>query len=440
MHRARLLILFLCGMIMSSSAQERFLIKNNKKSDKVKFEMVNNLMIVPVELNGTELSFLVDTGVKSTVLLTLNEEDTLLLNKTEKIFLRGIGGEELITAYKSVDNEFTLGKTTHSEFTLYVIYDENINFSPRLGVPVHGIIGYDLFNDFVVEINYSRKFFRLHNPDQFDKRLRRYSRIPLQFHQEKPYVEVDVDIEGRKTRATLLLDNGLSDALWLFPDQKQIRVPERTYTDYLGLGLSGDVAGERGLIGSVRIGEELLENIPASFPDSLSVQDLKTYRARNGSIGAETMRRFHLIFDYPNQTLYLRGNRWRDEAFTFDMSGIVLEHSGFNLIESYEKVVSSVTSKNENQNEIIMEPSFFKKFQLKPAFMIARLRENSPAKNAGLRVGDEVIKINRRNSWNMDLDDFTRIFTSEEGANITMEIMRNGRMFTYEFRLQNPFQ
>jgi C-terminal processing protease CtpA/Prc len=152
------------------------------------------------------------------------------------------------------------------------------------------------------------------------------------------------------------------------------------------------------------------------------------------------MRRFHLIFDYPNQTLYLRGNRWRDEAFTFDMSGIVLEHSGFNLIESYEKVVSSVTSKNENQNEIIMEPSFFKKFQLKPAFMIARLRENSPAKNAGLRVGDEVIKINRRNAWNMDLDDFTRIFTSEEGANITMEIMRNGRMFTYEFRLQNPFQ
>ncbi len=440
MLRAGLLILFLIGMIMSSSAQERFLIKNDRKSDKIKFEMVNNLMIVPVELNGTPLSFLVDTGVKTSVLLTLNEEDTLLLNKAEKIFLRGIGGEELIKAYRSVDNEFTLGKTTHPSLTLYVIYDENINFSPRLGVPVHGIIGYDLFKDFVVEINYSRKFFRLHDPAQFNKKLRRYSRLPLQFNQDKPYVEADVEIEGRESRATLLLDNGLSDALWLFPDDKQISVPEKTYTDYLGMGLLGDVAGERGIIGSIKIGEEVLENVPASFPDSLSVQDLKTYRARNGSIGAETMRRFHLIFDYQNQNLYIRGNKWREQAFTFDMSGIILEHSGFNLIESYEEVVSSVISKNENRNEIIMEPSFFKKFELKPAFTIARLREDSPAKNAGLRVGDEVIKVNRRYAWKMDLDDFTRLFTSEEGEKITMEIMRNGRRFTYEFRLQNPFQ
>ena len=402
--------------------------------------MVNNLMIVPVDLNGTELSFLVDTGVKTSVLLTVNEEDTLLLNKTEKIFLRGIGGEELIPAYRSRDNKFTLGKTSHPNLTLFVIYDENINFSPRLGMPVHGIIGYDLFKDFIVEINYPQQFLRLHDPVQFTRKLRGYSQLPMQFYQDKPYVEVDVDIEGRETRATLLLDNGLSDALWLFPDEKQIKVPEKTYTDFLGMGLLGDVVGKRGLIGSIKIGDELLENIPASFPDSLSVQDLKTYRARNGSIGAETFRRFHLIFDYQNQKLYLKGNKWREQDFTYDKSGIVLEHSGFNLIESYEQVLSSIISKNENQNEIIMEPTFFKKFELKPAFTIARLRENSPAKNAGLKVGDEVIKINRRNAWKMKLDNFTKLFTSQEGENITMEIIRNGRKHIYEFRLQNPFQ
>ncbi|WP_324720580.1 retropepsin-like aspartic protease [Salinimicrobium sp. HB62] len=440
MLSARLLILFLCGMIMSSRAQEKFLIKNNRKSDKIKFEMVNNLMIVPVELNGTQLSFLVDTGVKTSVLLTLNKEDTLLLKNAEKIFLKGIGGEELIEAYRSVDNKFTLGKTTHPGLSLYVIFDENINFSPRLGVPVHGIIGYDLFKDFIVEINYSRNFFRLHDPDRFKKRLRGYSRLPLQFHQEKPYVEVDVEIDGMEARANLLLDNGLSDALWLFPDDDKIHVPEKTYTDFLGMGLLGDVIGERGLVGSIKIGEEVLENIPASFPDSLSVQDLKTYRARNGSIGAETLRRFHLIFDYKNQSLYLRGNKDRQQAFSFDMSGIILEHSGFKVIESYEEVVSSILSKSENQNEIIMEPSFFKKFELKPAFKIARLRENAPAMSAGLKVGDEVLKINRRNAWKMELDDFTKIFSSGAGETITMEVLRKGRRFNYQFRLENPFQ
>lgn len=440
MLRTGLLILFGFGLIMSSSAQEKFLIRNNKKSDKIKFEMVNNLIIVPVELNGTKLSFLIDTGVKTSVLLTLNEEDTLLLNNAEKIFLRGIGGEELIEAYRSVDNVFTLGTTTHPSLTLYVIYDEDINFSPRLGVPVHGIIGYDLFKDFIVEINYSRKFFRLHDSDRFDKRLKRYGRLPLQFNQDKPYIEVDVEIEGKESRATLLLDNGLSDALWLFPDEKQIQVPEKTYSDYLGMGLLGDVSGQRGLIRSLKIGEEVLENVPASFPDSLSVQDLKTYRARNGSIGAEIMRRFHLIFDYKNQNLYLKDNKNRKQAFTFDMSGIILEHSGFNLIESYEEVVSSILSKNENKNEIIMEPSFFKKFELKPAFKIARLREDSPAKNVGLKIGDEVIEINRRKAWKMELDDFTKLFTSGEGDLITMEVLRNGRRLNYEFHLKDPFK
>ncbi len=71
--------------------------------------MVNNLIIVPVELNGTQISFLVDTGVKTTVLLNLESRGSLLLKSAEKIHLRGLGGEELIEAYRTPNNEFKLG-------------------------------------------------------------------------------------------------------------------------------------------------------------------------------------------------------------------------------------------------------------------------------------------------------------------------------------------
>jgi len=47
---------------------------------------------------------------------------------------------------------------------LFAIIDASINFAPSLGIPIHGIIGYDIFKDFVVEINYSRKFIKLYNP------------------------------------------------------------------------------------------------------------------------------------------------------------------------------------------------------------------------------------------------------------------------------------
>lgn len=438
MLRLKLFILLLFTWSVSVFGQGSFNIEDGKKSDRIKFQMVNNLIIVPVELNGTMLSFLVDTGVKTTVLLTVNEEDTLLLHSAERIFLRGLGGEDLIKAYRSSNNEFRLGKTTSSNLNVYVIYDQDINFSPRLGVPVHGIIGYDLFKDFIVEVNYSRRFLRLHDPEKFKKKLRKYHRVPLKFFQEKPYVTVGVNIDGEESNATLLLDNGLSDALWLFPDSEKIKIPNESFPDHLGRGLLGDVVGERSIVQELTLGKEVLKNVSASFPDSLSVEGLKTYHARNGSMGGELLRRFNMFFDYKNQGLYLRGNRWRNEEFRYNLSGIILEHTGYKIIESYEEVVRSVSSKEESKNEIILEPSLYKKFELKPAFKIGRLRQNSPALLAGLKVGDEVLKVNGRHAWKLDLEDFTSLFSSEEGKKIKIEVLRENRNLDFEFKLKNP--
>lgn len=438
MLKRSLLILILFGSLGTSFCQENFTIKNGRKSARIKFELVNNLIIVPVELNGLELTFLVDTGVKTTLLLNLEDKDTLELNSAEKINLRGLGGEELIEAFRSRDNKLSIGNISHPALTVYVVYDEKINFSPRLGVPVHGIIGYDLFKDFVVEINYPGEFIQLHDPLHFNKNLRRYQTVPLGFFQDKPYVTTLVDIEGRETEATLLIDNGLSDALWLFPDDQHVRVPQNSFPDFLGLGLLGDVFGQRGKVPSLKIGNMKMEKVTASFPDSLSVEGLQTYELRKGSIGGEILRRFHVIFDYENKELHLRKNKWFSEPFNYDMSGIVLEHSGFMLVETYEKMMEPIIPGSEDDNLLIMEPAFYKKFQLQPAFRIARLREDSPALLSGLQVGDEVVKVNGKNSYKMGLEDFTSLFSSEAGKLIKMEVQRGGRTLKFRFRLKDP--
>ncbi len=51
-----------------SYGQDGFKIKGGKTTDKIQFEFINNLVIIPVILNGTELSFLLDTGVRNTIL------------------------------------------------------------------------------------------------------------------------------------------------------------------------------------------------------------------------------------------------------------------------------------------------------------------------------------------------------------------------------------
>lgn len=436
MLKKRVFALFVFFCALTTYCQEGFFIEKEKRSAKIRFELINNLIVIPVELNGQELSFLLDTGVNTTVLLNLEEVDTLELRGVQKINLRGLGGEELIEAYKTERNVLKIGKVTGRNVEVFLIFSESVNFSPRLGVPVHGVIGYDFFKDFIVEINYSRRFLRVHDPDRFRKTMQGYDPVRLRFFQNKPYITGNIHIKDKPTEVTLLLDNGLGDALWLFSDNEEIQVPERSFEDLLGLGLLGDVTGNRSRIRSLELGRYELEEVSAAFPDSLSLQGLKLFEARNGSIGAEILRRFNMFFDYQAQLLYLRKNRFFDDPFNYDMSGLTIEHSGFMIVETFESIRKPKL--NMEENEIIFESGIqtLKSFELKPAFKIVSVRKDSPAFKAGLQVGDELIKVNGRDIFRYDLDELTSLLASEEGKLIKMEVNRGLLNLKFQFRLE----
>lgn len=434
MQKLRLFILLFILNTSLSYSQGSFVIENDRRRDRINFSLVNNLIIIPVELNGVELSFLLDTGVDTTVLLNLEEADSLQLKNARKIRLRGLGGEELIEAYRSDRNRLRIGKAVNDSLTLYLIYDEAVNFSPRLGIPVHGIIGYDLFKDFVVEINYTRKFIRLHDPERFRKNLRRYNSIGLRFFQNKPYINSRIVIEEKPVDVILLVDNGLGDAIWLFNENDDIKVPERNFEDFLGLGLLGDVTGKRSRIQSMSLGDYTLEEVTAAFPDSASVQGLRLFDDRNGSIGAEVLRRFNAFFDYGEQQVHLRKNRNFNDPFNYDMSGIILEHSGFVVVETYEKVLDD--SRQKGKEVYRQNPQYYKTFELKPAFQVVQVRKNSPAEEAGIQVGDVILTVNGRNAFRYNLEELSSLLSSGEGKRINLEVDRDGKKLTFSFELR----
>ena len=57
-----ILILLFCCFSFSGIAQT-YQLPAGKKYHKVKFELINNLMVIPIDVNGTELSFVLDSGV-----------------------------------------------------------------------------------------------------------------------------------------------------------------------------------------------------------------------------------------------------------------------------------------------------------------------------------------------------------------------------------------
>ncbi|RZN75438.1 MAG: aspartate aminotransferase, partial [Winogradskyella sp.] len=47
---------------LQSIGQNRFSLPV-EKSSKIRFQLINNIIVLPVELNGVKLSFVLDTGV-----------------------------------------------------------------------------------------------------------------------------------------------------------------------------------------------------------------------------------------------------------------------------------------------------------------------------------------------------------------------------------------
>ena len=89
-------------MSYSSFSQDKFVIQNKKQSDKIRFKLINNLIVIPVNINGVTLSFLLDTGVSKPIIFNfLNVSDTLQIKNAETIYLKGLGGGESVEALKS---------------------------------------------------------------------------------------------------------------------------------------------------------------------------------------------------------------------------------------------------------------------------------------------------------------------------------------------------
>ncbi len=144
-----LLYLFFSSQVF---AQGKFVFPRGVVKDKIMFKKVNNLVIIPVKVNGVKLTFLLDTGVNTTIIFSLTGVDSLALNNPKRVKLRGLGTGESIVAYSSTGNTVEVGKAINRNQKVNVVLDHTLNLSKRMGIPIHGILGYDFFKDFVVII------------------------------------------------------------------------------------------------------------------------------------------------------------------------------------------------------------------------------------------------------------------------------------------------
>lgn len=402
------LVFFVISSGIAQVFHRGFRMTNNRaKRVSIPFELQSNLIIIPVRINdGEELKFILDTGVRTAILTNgLYVEGVPSVND-RMISLMGAGNAGEISAYVSNGISFALPEGVAAEGNaMLVLKEDYLRLDSYLGTHVHGILGYEIFSRFVVEIDYIKHEVILHKPGSF-KPSRRFTKIPITVEDTKPYVNgVQLSINDSTTiNAKLMIDTGASHALMLnMESNDSIVVPERHLSGYLGRGLSGDIYGHMARVSQINIDDYSLEEVVSSFPEEEAfLQAVRNRANHHGNMGGSALKRFRVIFDYANETMYLQKNRNYRRPFDYNMSGIELITVG-PLLET---------------------------------FLVSKVIKGSPAQRAGIQEGDMVLSVNGLRFPELNLGLFSTIMSRRPGKRIRMKIYRNGILFKKRFRLE----
>lgn len=400
-----LLVLLFLTAIPAFSQALGFSLADGKRKVQIPVEIYNNLIVVPVVLNGAlPLKFILDTGVRTAILTQKTFTDILNLSYSRKYTISGPGGEQIIDAYITNNVSLELPGVMGRGHALLVLGEDYLELRNYLGTDVHGILGYELFSRFIIEIDYEKKMITLSVPKRFRKK-RRFQSIPIKIEDTKPYITTSVVLaDGTQLTAKLLVDSGASHGLMLEPtSDPRIVVPDSTISSVIGRGLGGEITGKIGRIQSLKLGTYEIKNVIANFPDPNSYFDSLKLGAteRNGAIGGEVLSRFTVIFNFPKEEMYLKKNSAFKKKFHYNLSGLTVKAKGSRL----------------------------------NVFEVTEVRDQSVADNAGVLPGDLILNINGLNTTSLDLNTLNGFFNFRPGKKITLMVDRKGQQHKIQFKL-----
>lgn len=403
------ILLFIFPVFLFAQNQNLgFHIADGKRKVQIPIEIHNNLVVARVILNDAiPLKFIIDTGVRTAILTQKSFSDILQLPYSRKYTIAGPGGEKLIDAYVANNISLTLPGVVGRGHALLVLEEDYLELRNHLGTDVHGIIGYELFSRFIIEIDYQKKIMTVMLPDKFKQR-KKYEVIPIRIQDTKPYLLAPVNINSHHAlNAKLLVDTGASHGLMLEPESdSRIHLPEKSVPNIIGRGLGGEITGKTGRIESLELGSYVIEKPLANFPDSNAYfSDSLKYLSidRNGTLGGEILSRFTVVFNFPQEKIYLKKNSDFKKAFYFNLSGLTVRAKGSSL----------------------------------NVFEITDVRVNSAAHKAGLQQGDLIASVNSISVKDLFLNQINGLLNSKPGRKIRLEIRRGGQLKTFDFRLED---
>ncbi|MFN0048253.1 MAG: aspartyl protease family protein [Cytophagales bacterium] len=402
-------LFIVCFLPLYIYAQFTYCYKFKPKSKRVDipFELRNNLIVIKITINKSDtLNFILDTGLRMNLLTDPQIANSLGLVYSRKLSIMGFGEEEPLSAMVSVNNEIDFSGVIGLRQNLVALSEDKLDLSEYVGMPIHGVLGFDLFGSFVVKIDFRSQIITLTDPAKYKYKSRHGQQLPISIEDGKPYIMASTtSLENKEIPLKLILDTGAGHGLLLeMAGNQAIQLPEKTIARQLGKGLNGTIYGQEGRIEQFKIGNYSLSSVITSFPDT----NLKSSRIfkntnRQGNMGCEVMRRFDVIFNYQKGYVVLKPNKKTfKEPFERDMSGMIVVAKGKN----FEK------------------------------YLVDEVYVGSPAYLAGVKSGDELLIVNYQTCSYLSLSEINQQMLKGDGKKIAMVIRRGKEILKVEMVLR----
>jgi predicted metalloprotease with PDZ domain len=149
------------------------------------------------------------------------------------------------------------------------------------------------------------------------------------------------------------------------------------------------------LLREVKLGPYRFRNVPVLiFEDENNVT---SYPYMCGLVGNDILRRFNVILNYPKGDIHITPNKSYNESFDYSYAGIEL-------------------------------------YLVRGLIIVGDVARNSPAAEAGILEGDEVIGINKNFSQNLNQ---YKIALQVPNEKIKLILRRDGKLMEIEFKIRS---